>query len=233
MRAVVQRADKGNAKYHVCAYHGWAYDPTGKIVDVKEHKAGQYINGKNDIWHSDITFSETPPLGSVLHCRAAWEGFADTMFSNQYMAYEALSEPFKRMLEGMKAEHDAERQARERKGARVVVNYVGNGKAAQEVVAEIERLLVASNAAAGPAKITEFGPDDDEGSDEEPGLETLARVGVQRCITCVGGHQCTGQRQGQEQRKKTGGAHDSHRLVSVLISGCEQQADSSTKHEGR
>ena len=74
---------------------------------VLEHKAGQYINGKNDIWHSDITFSETPPLGSVLHCRAAWEGFADTMFSNQYMAYEALSEPFKRMLDGMKAEYDA------------------------------------------------------------------------------------------------------------------------------
>ncbi len=40
--SVVQRADKGNAKYHVCNYHGWAYDPTGKIVDVKEHKAGQY-----------------------------------------------------------------------------------------------------------------------------------------------------------------------------------------------
>ena len=46
----------------------------------------------------------------------------------------------------------------------------------QEVVAEIERLLVASNAAAGPAKITEFGPDDDEGSDDDgdPDGELLA-----------------------------------------------------------
>lgn len=76
-------------------------------IMVIEHKAGVFYNGKNDIWHSDVTFSETPPLGSVLHCKAAWEGFSDTMFSNQYMAYEALSEPFKRMLGGMKAEHDA------------------------------------------------------------------------------------------------------------------------------
>lgn len=75
---------------------------------VLEHKAGQFINGKNDIWHSDITFSETPPLGSVLHCRACWEGFADTMFANQYLAYERLSEPMKRFLDGLTAAHSAE-----------------------------------------------------------------------------------------------------------------------------
>ena len=27
---------------HVCAYHGWAYDASGKIVDVKEQPAGKY-----------------------------------------------------------------------------------------------------------------------------------------------------------------------------------------------
>ena len=75
---------------------------------VLEHKAGQYINGKNDIWHADITFNEAPPLGSVLQCRAAWEGYADTMFANQYMAYEALSEPLRHMLDGLNAEHSAE-----------------------------------------------------------------------------------------------------------------------------
>jgi hypothetical protein len=46
----------------------------------------------------------------------------------------------------------------------------------QEVVAEIERLLVASNAAAGPAKVTEYGVGDDETSDEDddPDGELLA-----------------------------------------------------------
>jgi Lon protease-like protein len=46
----------------------------------------------------------------------------------------------------------------------------------EEVVSEIERLLVASNTAAGPAKITEHGADDDESSDAEndPDGELLA-----------------------------------------------------------
>jgi len=46
----------------------------------------------------------------------------------------------------------------------------------QEVVSEIERLLVASNAAAGPAKITEYTEGDDESPDEEgdPDGELLA-----------------------------------------------------------
>jgi len=79
---------------------------------VLEHKSGQYINGKNDIWHSDLTFLETPPLGSVLHCRAAWEGYSDTMFANQSMAYAALSEPLRRMLDGLQAEHSGARNQR-------------------------------------------------------------------------------------------------------------------------
>lgn len=46
----------------------------------------------------------------------------------------------------------------------------------QEVVAEIERLLVASNATAGPAKVTEYGAGDDEneGDDGDPDGELLA-----------------------------------------------------------
>jgi Lon protease-like protein len=46
----------------------------------------------------------------------------------------------------------------------------------QEVVSEIERLLVASNTAAGPAKITEYGVGDDETPDDEgdPDGELLA-----------------------------------------------------------
>jgi hypothetical protein len=46
----------------------------------------------------------------------------------------------------------------------------------QEVVSEIERLLVASNTAAGPARITEYGVGDDESPDEDgdPDGELLA-----------------------------------------------------------
>src|SRR5512140_1373862 len=40
--AAVCRAEQGRAKYHVCPYHGWAYDSAGKNVDVKDRKTGGY-----------------------------------------------------------------------------------------------------------------------------------------------------------------------------------------------
>lgn len=40
--AAVSRTEKGNSKYLVCPYHGWAYDATGKNVDIKDRKAGSY-----------------------------------------------------------------------------------------------------------------------------------------------------------------------------------------------
>lgn len=40
--ALVARTTQGTARYHVCPYHGWAYDATGKNVDIKDAKAGCY-----------------------------------------------------------------------------------------------------------------------------------------------------------------------------------------------
>lgn len=40
--ATVCRADQGNSKFHVCAYHGWAYDSAGRISDIKDRPMGRY-----------------------------------------------------------------------------------------------------------------------------------------------------------------------------------------------
>ena len=74
---------------------------------VIEHKKGQFLNGRNDVWHADITFAEQPPLGSILHCKAAREGFGDTMFASQTRAFETLSPGMQRLLEPLQAEHSA------------------------------------------------------------------------------------------------------------------------------
>jgi benzoate/toluate 1,2-dioxygenase alpha subunit len=34
--------EKGNHKFHVCAYHGWAFDSSGKNVNIKDREEGDY-----------------------------------------------------------------------------------------------------------------------------------------------------------------------------------------------
>ena len=53
------------------------------------------------IWHSDTTYLEEPPMGSILLAREVPPFGGDTLFANMYMAYETLSEGMRRMLEGL------------------------------------------------------------------------------------------------------------------------------------
>jgi len=56
-------------------------------------------------WHSDTSHLEIPPLGSVLAAKILPPIGGDTLFANQYMAYETLSSGMKAMLDGLKAVH--------------------------------------------------------------------------------------------------------------------------------
>jgi len=58
-------------------------------------------------WHSDVTHQECPALGSVLYGVDVPPFGGDTMFSNQYLAYETLSPGMQRMLAGLTAIHSA------------------------------------------------------------------------------------------------------------------------------
>jgi taurine dioxygenase len=60
-------------------------------------------------WHTDVSYLERPSLGSVLYAREVPEYGGDTMFANQYSAYESLSDGMKAMLDGMTAIHSARR----------------------------------------------------------------------------------------------------------------------------
>jgi taurine dioxygenase len=55
------------------------------------------------IWHSDTTYLEQPPMGTLLVAREVPPVGGDTLFANQYLAYETLSPRMRAMLDGLRA----------------------------------------------------------------------------------------------------------------------------------
>ena len=61
------------------------------------------------IWHSDTTYLERPPMGSMLLAKELPPQGGDTIWSNMIMAYETLSDGMKAMLDGLIAINSAKK----------------------------------------------------------------------------------------------------------------------------
>ena len=55
------------------------------------------------IWHSDTTYLERPPMGTLLYAREVPPVGGDTLFANMFMAYESLSSGLQTLLDGLTA----------------------------------------------------------------------------------------------------------------------------------
>ena len=55
------------------------------------------------LWHSDMAYTECPPLGSILCARELPPHGGDTLFANMHLAYETLSAGLRQTLDGLKA----------------------------------------------------------------------------------------------------------------------------------
>ena len=60
----------------------------------------------NAIWHTDVTFLETPALGAVLAAKQLPPYGGDTLWASGIAAFEALSKPLQQLLDGLTATHD-------------------------------------------------------------------------------------------------------------------------------
>ena len=88
-----------------------------EIMVIYADETSKRVAGEN--WHSDVSCDPEPPLGTILHMHEVPPVGGDTLFASMYAAYETLSEPMKRLLDGMTAIHDGEHVYRGRyEGAR-------------------------------------------------------------------------------------------------------------------
>ena len=60
---------------------------------------------KIDTWHTDMTFLEEPPLGTILRARELPKVGGDTMWANLAAAWDGLSDRMKQHLDGLRACH--------------------------------------------------------------------------------------------------------------------------------
>jgi taurine dioxygenase len=72
-----------------------------EITEVKklEHEKVNF----GGVWHSDTAYLEVPPMASMLLAREVPPHGGDTIFANMYLAYQALSDGMKQLLDPLVA----------------------------------------------------------------------------------------------------------------------------------
>jgi taurine dioxygenase len=78
------------------------------VPSIEGHPGIMKISDANAVtttWHADTTHVVAPPAMSMLLARVVPNAGGDTMFANQYAAYETLSEGLKHTLHSLRAVH--------------------------------------------------------------------------------------------------------------------------------
>ncbi len=79
-------------------------NPDGSLSDTRE---------VGNSWHSDASYTLRPAMGSLLLGLEIPEYGGDTLFSNTYMAYDSLTDAFKRIIDPLWAAHSLSHAMRE------------------------------------------------------------------------------------------------------------------------
>lgn len=75
-----------------------------EIVVVETTARSAFAQGEG--WHSDVTCEVNPPVASALHLTESPAVGGDTVFADMRLAYDRLSPPMRRFLDGLHAVHD-------------------------------------------------------------------------------------------------------------------------------
>jgi taurine dioxygenase len=96
----------GPLQIHVLKGFQLAGSPEILVVsNIKENGQPIGLGDAGHFWHSDLSYKDTPSLGSLLHAQELPSEGGDTLFANQHTAYEALPEALKQRIAPLSAEH--------------------------------------------------------------------------------------------------------------------------------
>ena len=90
----------GELEIHPFTINDERYPEVLKITHNEKSK------GRENTWHSDVTWRLEPSLGSILRMKESPKVGGDTLFADMYAAYEDLSDEVKEKLDGAVAVHD-------------------------------------------------------------------------------------------------------------------------------
>ena len=101
------------------------------IEIVKEPKATGIVG---NLWHADESFLAKPALGSVLYMRECPPVGGDTMFANQYMAFETLSPGMQQLVSQLRVVFSDASLAKRNAGRSLKINPLAAGRESLEAV---------------------------------------------------------------------------------------------------
>jgi taurine dioxygenase len=97
----------GDLKGHILTQYLLPGYPTVLVVSNKKDAEGQPvgIEDAGRYWHTDVSYDDTPPMGSLLYGLEVPPEGGDTLFASQYLAYENIPKTLKTQIAHLKARH--------------------------------------------------------------------------------------------------------------------------------
>ena len=75
------------------------------ISNIIENGQPTGLGDAGHFWHSDLSYKETPSLGSMLHAQELPAEGGDTLFANMHLAWDTLPAALRNAVRGLRAEH--------------------------------------------------------------------------------------------------------------------------------
>lgn len=96
------------ALFGVPEAHGFVAGLDGHDAITEIRKEPEHSHNFGGAWHFDLSFRPSPPLAAVLVAREIPASGGDTLWANQYLAYEALSPELKAEIDRLDAVHSSQ-----------------------------------------------------------------------------------------------------------------------------